>query len=138
MSTDVTEMESSSDRLKRRGSRPFFLYRLRNRLPPSRIERYWSPVQALRNSPLPMVAPTVCLNECILLVNVEVIAPSMPVPIRVPPKIMAHNTKYIVGNIPAIPPVPTRESSSSLPVGGAVSVKSMSAHIIDMSLHEVV
>lgn len=65
-----------------------------------------------------------------------VIVPNIPVPIKVPPKSMAHKTRYIVGIMPAIPPVLTNESSNSLPVVIAVSVNKMSQHIIDISLHE--
>lgn len=134
INTDVTEIESSSARLNRRGSNPFLIYMLRNRLPPRMSERYWSPVQPLRKSPLPTVAPTVWRRECILLVNVAVIAPSIPVPINAPPKIIALSTKYIVGIMPATPPVPTNELSNSLGVVIAVSVKRMSQHIIAMSV----
>ena len=136
ISTDVTEMESSRARLNKRGSKPFLIYRLRKRLPPRIRERYWSPVQALRNNPLPTVAPTVCRSVWILLVNVVVIDPSMPVPVRVPPNSIAHNTREIVGSIPATPPVATRESRSELLVPIAVSVKRMSQHIIVKSFHE--
>ena len=138
MRTDVTEMESSRERLSNRGSKPFFLYKLRNKFPPNKIDKYWSPVQQLRNSPLPMVALTVCFSVCILFVNPDVIAFSIPVPIKVPPKIIAHKTRYMVGIIPAIPPVQTSESRSVLPVEIDVSVARMSMHNNEVSIHEEV
>ena len=93
INTDVTEMESSSERLRSRGSSLFFLYKFRKRFPHNNIERYWSPVQQLMNNPLPTVAETVCRRECILVVNALVIVPSILVPINMPPKVMAQSTR---------------------------------------------
>ena len=53
--------------------------------------------------------------------------PSMPVPTITPPNTVAASTRYIVGSIPAMPPVLTSGSRSSLPVEMGVEVSTTRA-----------
>ena len=88
------------------------------------IDRYWSPVQLLRNSPLPTVAATSERARRRREVITRVIRPSMPVPIIMPPNVIAESTSHTVGSMPSMPPVLTSGSSRALPVFMSVAVAS--------------
>lgn len=124
ISTEVTEVESSIERLNSLGSSPLRLYRLRYRLPFNIIDRYWSPVHPLSINPVAIVVVTVLRDELIRLVMECVMRDNIPEPIRTPPNIIALSIRYMVGNIPFIPPVDMRESSVGSPVVSDVSVTS--------------
>lgn len=93
ISTEVTEIESSSVRLRACGFNLFLRNELRYIFAPIIMDTYWSPVHELRNNPLPTVAP---MSECERR-NREVMAwvmvPTIPVPIIAPPNIMAASTR---------------------------------------------
>ncbi len=88
------------------------------------MDRYWSPVQEFRNSPLPTVALMSERDRLMRDVMAWVIVPSIPVPIMAPPNIMAESTRYMVGSIPSMPDVDTSGSSRVLPVDMSVDVQS--------------
>lgn len=76
----------------------------------------------LSANPEPTVADTIERADLRRRVRAWVIVASIPVPIMIPPNIIAQLTSHTVGSIPAMPPVATSESSSSDDVLSCVDV----------------
>ena len=84
------------------------------------MDRYWSPVVMLQNSPVPTVDETTAVLPEICFTSTSVRLCSIPLPVRRPPNVTEQTIRKTVLSMPVMPRVAIRESMSGLPVLTAV------------------
>lgn len=132
-STDVTVVPSSILLLNSLGLCPIALYLSLNSDPVSITARYWSQVIALRIMPDAAVEATRLHVFLAADTIFSIMTRRNPPAVMTPPNTMAHIISHIVFITPAIPPVETRLSSSSLPVEMLVAPNTLVIVPLNMS-----